>query len=377
MTNLTKDLILPGATIGIVGGGQLGQMMITSAKEMGYKVIVLDPTADCPAGQMADSQIVASYDDFEALKELAEKSDVVTYEFENVSVETLEKLSDIINLPQGTNLLSKTQDRLTEKEFLESCGVDIAPHKQVETREQLRNALEQIGYPSVLKTIRGGYDGKGQQVLKSVEDISDAEKLLSTGAVCELEAWVPFEKEISVIVAGNGYEFKVFPVVENIHVNNILHETIAPARVSDDISEKAKEIGLIIAEKLDLRGVLAIEMFLTKDGKIYVNELAPRPHNSGHYSIEACNFSQFDAHIRGVLGWPLADIELLSPALMVNVLGQHFEGTYGLISQKNDWHFHYYGKEESKVNRKMGHITILTDCIENTMSEVDESKIWQ
>ncbi|URZ88323.1 5-(carboxyamino)imidazole ribonucleotide synthase [Floricoccus penangensis] len=376
MINLTKDIILPGATIGIVGGGQLGRMMITSAKEMGYKVIVLDPTADCPAGQMADSQIVASYDDFEALKELAEKSDVVTYEFENVSVETLEKLSDIINLPQGTNLLAKTQDRLTEKEFLESCGVDIAPHKQVETSEQLGNALEEIGYPSVLKTIRGGYDGKGQYVLKSVEDISDAEKLLSTGAVCELEAWVPFDKEISVIVAGNGYEFKVFPVVENIHVNNILHETIAPARVSDDISEKAKKIGLIIAEKLDLRGVLAIEMFLTKDGKIYVNELAPRPHNSGHYSIEACNFSQFDAHIRGVLGWPLADVELLSPALMVNILGQHLEGTYDLISQKNDWHFHYYGKDESKVNRKMGHITILTDCIENTLSEVDENKNW-
>lgn len=376
MTNLTKDLILPGATIGIVGGGQLGQMMITSAKEMGYKVIVLDPTADCPAGQMADSQIVASYDDFEALKELAEKSDVVTYEFENVSVETLEKLSDIINLPQGTNLLAKTQDRLTEKEFLESCGVDIAPHKQVETSEQLGNALEEIGYPSVLKTIHGGYDGKGQYVLKSVEDISDAEKLLSTGAVCELEAWVPFDKEISVIVAGNGYEFKVFPVVENIHVNNILHVTIAPARVSDDISEKAKKIGLIIAEKLDLRGVLAIEMFLTKDGKIYVNELAPRPHNSGHYSIEACNFSQFDAHIRGVLGWPLADIELLSPALMVNVLGQHLEGTNDLIPQKNDWHFHNYGKEESKVNRKMGHITILNDCIESTLGEVDKTKIW-
>ncbi|OFI49299.1 5-(carboxyamino)imidazole ribonucleotide synthase [Floricoccus tropicus] len=376
MINLTKDLILPGATIGIVGGGQLGQMMITSAKEMGYKVIVLDPTADCPAGQMADSQIVASYDDFQSLKELAEKSDVVTYEFENVSVETLEKLSDTINLPQGTNLLAKTQDRLTEKEFLESCGVDIAPHKQVETSEQLGNALEEIGYPSVLKTIRGGYDGKGQYVLKSVEDISDAEKLLSTGAVCELEAWVPFDKEISVIVAGNGYEFKVFPVVENIHVNNILHETIAPARVSDDISEKAKEIGLIIAEKLDLRGVLAIEMFLTKDGKIYVNELAPRPHNSGHYSIEACNFSQFDAHIRGVLGWPLADVELLSPALMVNVLGQHIEGTYDLIPQKNDWHFHNYGKEESKVNRKMGHITILNDCIEKTLGEVEKTKIW-
>ncbi|WEV61304.1 5-(carboxyamino)imidazole ribonucleotide synthase [Streptococcaceae bacterium ESL0729] len=371
---MTK-MILPRAKIGIIGGGQLGQMMIFSAKEMGYQTIVLDPDETCPAGQVADEQIVASYDDFTGLKDLAKKSDLLTYEFENVSVEALEKLGQDINLPQGVNLLAKTQDRLAEKDFLESCQIKIAPYRRIETEADLRKALNDLGYPSVLKTSRGGYDGKGQLVLREKEDFEEAKSLLKLGT-CVLEAWIPFEREISVIVAGNGYDYKTFPVAENIHVNNILHESLVPARISGQLEDNAKKMALIIANKLKLRGVLAIEMFVGRKGELYVNELAPRPHNSGHYTIEACDFSQFDAHIRGVLGLPLADIKLLSRAIMINVLGEKLSASYELMKEKDDWHFHYYGKKEAKVGRKMGHITILTDDLSTSMDEIDRTNIW-
>lgn len=368
-------MILPGAKIGIVGGGQLGQMMIFSAKEMGYKTIVLDPDRTCPAGQVADEQIVAAYDDFAALEDLAQKSDVLTYEFENVSVEALENLGQAINLPQGTDLLAKTQDRLAEKNFLESCQIKIAPYRKIEKEADLKEALNDLGYPSVLKTSRGGYDGKGQVVLREEEDFEAAKSLLKLGT-CVLEAWIPFEREISVIVAGNGYDYKTFPVAENIHVNNILHESLVPARISSHLEEEAKRMALIIADKLKLRGVLAIEMFVGHEGELYVNELAPRPHNSGHYTIEACDFSQFDAHLKGVLGLPLSDIKLLSKAIMINVLGEKLAASYELMKEKADWHFHYYGKEEAKIGRKMGHITLLTDNLETSMKEIDKTNVW-
>ncbi|WP_313540858.1 5-(carboxyamino)imidazole ribonucleotide synthase [Enterococcus sp.] len=374
MINLMKPL-MPNRTIGIVGGGQLGRMMAMSAKKMGFRVGVLDPVANCPTAQVADWHIVAAYDDVFALEEMARRADVITYEFENVSVEALNSILPYASIPQGTDLLAITQDRLLEKSFLEANNIVIAPYATIISPTDIQDAIESIGYPCVLKTTRGGYDGKGQYVLYSTADLAPSMNLLREGT-CELEAWIPFEKELSILVAGNGETFTTFPVVENIHRNNILHQTIAPANIDPEVAEEAKRIAHIIAKALDLQGVLAIEMFLTKSGGLYVNELAPRPHNSGHYTIEACSMSQFDAHIRGICSWPLPDVDLLSPALMVNVLGEVLTDTYDLIAVKPDWQFHYYGKEEAKKGRKMGHITILSDDIAGLSEEIYQTNIW-
>lgn len=376
MINLVKPL-LPGSTIGIVGGGQLGLMMAISAKEMGFKVGVLDPVTNCPAAQVADWYIQGTYDDTFALEELARRTDVITYEFENVSVEALNAISSMSFIPQGTDLLAITQDRLLEKSFLETNNIVIAPYATIVSPTDIQDAIDGIGYPCVLKTTRGGYDGKGQYVLKSRADLAPAMDLLREGT-CVLEAWIPFEKEISILVSGNGQgDYSTFPVVENIHRNNILHETIAPAAIADEVVEEAERIARVIAEGMSLSGVLCIEMFLTKTGGLYVNELAPRPHNSGHYSIEVCSMSQFDAHIRGICGWPLSKkVRLLSEAVMVNVLGEQLLESYHLIDKKPDWQFHFYGKAQAKKGRKMGHITIVTEDIQQTLDEIKKTNIW-
>ncbi|MGX7172890.1 5-(carboxyamino)imidazole ribonucleotide synthase [Enterococcus ratti] len=369
--------LLPGSTIGIVGGGQLGQMMAISAKEMGFKVGVLDPTVNCPAAQVADWFIQGTYDDTFALEELARRTDVITYEFENVSVEALNAILPMSFIPQGTDLLAITQDRLLEKSFLETNNIVIAPYATIVSPTDIQDAIDGIGYPCVLKTTRGGYDGKGQYVLKSRADLAPAMDLLREGT-CVLEAWIPFEKEISILVAGNGQgDYSTFPVVENIHRNNILHETIAPASIASEVTEEAERIARVIAKGMNLSGVLCVEMFLTKAGGLYVNELAPRPHNSGHYSIEACTMSQFDAHIRGICGWPLSKkVRLLSNAVMVNVLGEQLLESYHLIDKKTEWQFHFYGKTQAKKGRKMGHITIVTENVQQALEEIKKTNIW-
>ncbi|WP_233710993.1 5-(carboxyamino)imidazole ribonucleotide synthase [Lederbergia citrisecunda] len=374
---MSKNLIRPGQTIGIIGGGQLGQMMTFSAKEAGFKVVVLEPTHNSPAGQVADEQIVAAYDDRQALLQLAEKSDVVTYEFENIDYEALDWLMNKAYIPQGAELIRITQDRILEKQALTDAGVDVAPYAVINSLEDLEDGIRGIGIPSVLKTSRGGYDGKGQYVIKNEQDIEKAAELLKNGP-CVLEAWIPFEKEISVVMTrSTSGELSYFPVGENIHVNNILHQTIAPARVTENVKMKVSELAHKIADQLGLIGTLAVELFLTEDEKIYVNELAPRPHNSGHYTIEACNLSQFDQHIRAVCGWPLQNVKLLQKAIMVNVLGQHVDGVVDEILKRPDWSIHFYGKEEAKHNRKMGHVTVLTNDIEETLEDLHQTKIWR
>ncbi|MGX7419590.1 5-(carboxyamino)imidazole ribonucleotide synthase [Carnobacterium gallinarum] len=376
MMNLS-NLIIPGKTIGIIGGGQLGRMMTLAAKKMGYVVGVLDPERNCPTAQVADWHITAKYNDVEALRELALRSDVVTYEFENVDVDAITKIEHLVHLPQGSELLSITQDRLLEKAYLEENNINIAPYATIIELQDIADSIDSIGFPCVLKTIRGGYDGKGQIVLYGEEDISKCELLLKTG-ICVLEAWIPFERECSVMVARNeAGEISVMPVAENLHRNNILHETIVPARIDEEITEEVQLVATRIAEKLNLVGVLGIEMFLTSSGSLYVNELAPRPHNSGHYSIEACSFSQFDLHIRGICGWPLPEVKLLSKAVMVNILGEQIEESVFQILLKPDWHFHYYGKDMPKLGRKMGHITILTENIERTLETIENTGIWE
>lgn len=371
-----SELIEQGKTIGIIGGGQLGQMLTFAAKQAGMRVVILDPNPDCSAAQAADSSIVAEYSDKKAIEELARRSDVLTYEFENVDLEALEDVSDKVLIPQGTELLRITKDRLREKIFLKEHGLQVAPFAAVSCREDLVSAIEEIGYPSVLKTCEGGYDGKSQLVFHTREDLKNADELLEQGR-CILEGWVEFSMECSVMVARNmDGAISVFPVSENIHRNQILHESIVPARMSGELQSNAKKMAEKIADSLNLCGILGVEMFVGSDGRLYVNELAPRPHNSGHYSIEACNFSQFAVHNRAICNWPMPKIDLLSPVVMVNILGQHVDGCRKLVLKKPQWHFHDYGKGEIRIDRKMGHVTILTDDIEKTLAEVEDTSVW-
>lgn len=371
-----SELIEQGKTIGIIGGGQLGQMLTFAAKQAGMRVVILDPNPDCSAAQAADSSIVAEYSDKKAIEELARRSDVLTYEFENVDLEALEDVSDKVLIPQGTELLRITKDRLREKTFLKEHGLQVAPFAAVSCREDLVSAIEEIGYPSVLKTCEGGYDGKSQLVFHTREDLKNADELLEQGR-CILEGWVEFSMECSVMVARNmDGAISVFPVSENIHRNQILHESIVPARMSRELQSNAKKMAEKIADSLNLCGILGVEMFVGSDGRLYVNELAPRPHNSGHYSIEACNFSQFAVHNRAICNWPMPKIDLLSPVVMVNILGQHVDGCRKLVLKKPQWHFHDYGKGEVRIDRKMGHVTILTDDIEKTLAEVEDTSVW-
>ncbi|MCP8969828.1 5-(carboxyamino)imidazole ribonucleotide synthase [Ectobacillus ponti] len=366
--------ILPGQTIGIVGGGQLGRMMALAAREMGYRIAVLDPTPDSPCAQVADVEIVAAYNDLSAIQRLAEASDVVTYEFENIDYECLTWLEEHAYLPQGSRLLRVTQNRFTEKSAVAELGIPVAPYILVRDAEELERGLQQFGYPCVLKTTTGGYDGKGQVVLRADADIAQAEALLANE--CILEQWIPFTKEISVIVVRSvSGEVQTFPVAENIHVHNILHETIVPARVSADLERQAVECAMKLARELELVGTLAVEMFVTEHG-IYVNELAPRPHNSGHYTMDACETSQFQQHIRAMCNWPLGRTTLHKPVVMVNILGEHIEGVLNHVHDFADCKLHLYGKQEAKHKRKMGHVNILAADTEQALEKARQLGIW-
>ena len=375
----TLTRILPGQTIGIIGGGQLGQMLTFAAKQAGFKVVILDPTPACPAAQAADEQIVAPYDDRDAIERLATQADVLTYEFENVDLAALEAVSDRVSIPQGTELLRITKDRIREKTFLRDSGLRTAAFAPVNSADELRQAVATIGLPAILKTCEGGYDGKGQVTLRTVADLDlpVVREILATGQ-CILEQMVAFTCECSVMVGRSvSGEVTVFPVSENIHRNHILHESIVPARISPALRDEATQVARIIAAKLNLCGILGVEMFMGKDGHVYVNELAPRPHNSGHYSIEACDFSQFAVHNRAICDWPMPEVHLLQPVVMVNVLGQHVERVRRLIATKPQWHFHDYGKAEVRRDRKMGHVTVLTDDVAATLAEIDATGVWQ
>lgn len=375
----TLTRILPGQTIGIIGGGQLGQMLTFAAKQAGFKVVILDPTPACPAAQAADEQIVAPYDDRDAIERLATQADVLTYEFENVDLAALEAVGDRVRIPQGTELLRITKDRIREKTFLRDSGLRTAAFAPVNSADELRQAVATIGLPAILKTCEGGYDGKGQVTLRTVADLDlpVVREILATGQ-CILEQMVAFTCECSVMVGRSvSGEVTVFPVSENIHRNHILHESIVPARISPELRDEATQVAQKIAAKLNLCGILGVEMFMGKDGHVYVNELAPRPHNSGHYSIEACDFSQFAVHNRAICDWPMPEVHLLQPVVMVNVLGQHVERVRRLIATKPQWHFHDYGKAEVRRDRKMGHVTVLTDDVAATLAEIDATGVWQ
>ncbi|BBH22657.1 N5-carboxyaminoimidazole ribonucleotide synthase [Paenibacillus baekrokdamisoli] len=382
----SAKVILPGSTIGILGGGQLGRMMANAGSAMGYRFIALDPTPDAPCGQVAE-QIIANYDDRDAAHELAKRADVITYEFENVDAGVAAMLMEESYVPQGSELLYTTQHRLREKRAIEAAGVKVAPYCEVGNVDELRAGVAQFGLPCVLKTATGGYDGKGQWVIRDEAEIDEAfETLNRAGTELVLEQFIRFEKELSVIAARSPQgEIRTFPAAENIHIDNILHLSIVPARVDETVQREAERLAARIAEGLGAVGLIAVELFLTADGELFVNELAPRPHNSGHYTMEACRTSQFEQHVRAVCGLPLGDTALLTPVVMVNVLGEHVEPLLermAVIDEAADRlgvapKVHLYGKHEAKHKRKMGHVNVLAAQVDDALAWITETNIWR
>lgn len=347
----------PGACIGILGGGQLGRMTAIAAAEMGYRCLILEPQDGCPASHVAE-HIVGSYEDDSILARFAEACDVVTLEFENVPVAALQYLEERVPVRPGSQALKIAQDRILEKQALNDAGIGTAPWAEVTDEASLAAAIEKIGVPAVLKTARFGYDGKGQAMLKPGDDPAKAWKDLG-GVRCILEGFVDFDCEISVITARSATgEVRAFPVVMNEHRNHILYKTHAPADLPSATAQAAEDIADKAIEALDLTGLLAVEMFACRDGSVLVNEVAPRPHNSGHWSIDACMTSQFQQLVRAVCGLPLGSTEILRPAEMTNLLGDEIDDWETFLAEPNA-HLHLYGKAEAKPGRKMGHVTRL------------------
>jgi len=351
-------VIGPGSRIGLMGGGQLGRMFILAARSMGYRVHVFVPEEDSPAGQLADREVSCDYLDEEAVREFARGVDVVTLEFENIPLQAMTWAAEHCEVRPRGEILHTTQNRAREKEFLAAHGFPLPAWAHVVTAEDLAAAAARIGYPAILKTASFGYDGKGQRQLKSPDDLRSFDP---SGGPFVLEAKVPFLMELSVIVArGADGETVCYPVCENIHRNHILDTTIVPARVSSGVSERATHLATDVAEKIGLVGVMAVEMFLLEDGTLLINELAPRPHNSGHFSIDACVTSQFEQQLRAVCGLPLGSPELLRPCAMANLLGEVWEGgkpDWAAAAAFGDVKIHLYGKAEPRLGRKMGHLT--------------------
>jgi 5-(carboxyamino)imidazole ribonucleotide synthase len=357
-------VILPGATLGIVGGGQLGRMFVLQARTMGYRVMVLDPDPGSPAGQVADDHLRAAYADPHALDRLAAECAAVTTEFENVPAEALQRLARSCRVRPPVEAVAVAQDRIAEKTFLERAGFPTAPFRPVRTEAELRDAVDQVGLPALLKTSRLGYDGKGQATLERQEDAAPAFARLGRVA-CVLEQRLALETELSIVLGrGDNGVIAAFPVGENRHRDGILETTVVPARVSPTVAEGAREMAGRVAAALDYVGVLGVELFVADGGRLYVNEIAPRPHNSGHYTLDACSTDQFEQQLRALCGLPLAEPKLLSPVAMVNLLGDLWsEGPprWAEVLRRPGIRLHLYGKAEPRPGRKMGHLNCLAD----------------
>lgn len=367
--------------VGIIGGGQLGKMMILDGKRLDTYFVILDPTPKCPADSIADEHIVAEFDDVKAFHELADKVDVVTYEFEHINAEALKELEEEGHkvYPSSETLLH-IQNKYNQKEWLREHKLPVPDFKKVETTADIEEAGKVFGYPMMLKTCTGGYDGKGNALISTASDVKTAFEALGAGKLpLMVEAFCPFEKEVSVLVCRsvNG-DVKVFPVAENIHKDSILDETLVPADISDSCTEKAMDIAREAVRVFNACGMLCIELFVTADGEIFVNELAPRPHNSGHYTIEGCVTSQYENHVRGILGLPLGSTELLRPTVMKNIIGQYavdkaevkgLEEAYAIGEVK----VHIYGKEKVSKGRKMGHITVTDKSLSEALKKARQA----
>ena len=356
--------ILPGSTLGILGGGQLGRMFCTAARDMGYRLNVLDPDPDSPAGRIADDHIEAAYTDMEALDYMARSCDVITTEFENVPAESMRYLARSKPVYPSAEVLDIAQNRNREKAFASKAGLTPAANHPVVNESDLEPAIRITGLPAILKTATLGYDGKGQYVVESLEQAQQAFRD-SGGVECVLEKKIELKQEVSAIVSRNRQgETAVYPVGENEHRNGILHITIVPARVDEAIAARARQQALQLVEALDYVGVLAVEFFIDSDNELLFNEMAPRPHNSGHYSKDACVTSQFEQQVRVICGLPPGEVTLLSPVVMVNLLGDLWHPDWRVLLNEPDVKLHLYGKKEARPGRKMGHYNVLSSDVE-------------
>jgi len=369
---MTTNAILPGATLGMLGGGQLGRMFTVAARTLGYDVIVLDPDPDSPAGKLATDHVCADYQDTKALDYLAKTCAAVSTEFENVPAATLEWLSQRCVVRPGARAVAITQDRIHEKTFLRDHGFPTVPFAVVRTEADLEPGLRQIGDAGVLKVSRFGYDGKGQERISGVGDLRRAWVNLKREA-CVLEQRVSLDVEVSVVLARSADDtVSTWPVGENRHREGILDITIVPARISAALAREAETMACDIATRLEYVGVMAVEFFVS-NGRLLVNEIAPRPHNSGHYTLDACVTDQFEQQVRSVCGLPLGDTRLLSPVVMVNLLGDLWRDGHPPPWQSLLAHprakLHLYGKREARPGRKMGHFTVLGDSDEQALTD--------
>ncbi|HUL13879.1 MAG TPA: 5-(carboxyamino)imidazole ribonucleotide synthase [Methylococcaceae bacterium] len=368
--------ILPNAMLGILGGGQLGRMFTMSARAMGYRVTVLDPDRESPAGSLADVHLRAGYDDPEALRTLAETCAAITTEFENVPAESMRYLEQQVRVRPSAESVAIAQDRIREKRYIAAAGLKTAPFLAIEAQADLDQDLR--GHlPGILKIARLGYDGKGQARVKTPEDAKAAFASMG-GKPSVVERMLNLKTEISVIVTRTGPgEAVCFPVSENQHESGILDISIVPARIDDAIAENARQMALKLAEVMGYVGVLAVEFFLLKDGELLINEIAPRPHNSGHYTLDATLVSQFDQQVRAMCGLPPGDTRLLSPVVMVNLLGDIWrddEPAWDKLLSQPNVHLHLYGKKSARIGRKMGHFNVLAENVETALAQALELK---
>jgi 5-(carboxyamino)imidazole ribonucleotide synthase len=361
----------PGATIGVLGGGQLGRMMAVVARQMGYRIIVLDPSPRCPTAQVSDGVVVGMLDDIEAARHLASQVDVITLDTEHVPADVLDALELIAPVRPGAQVLRTIQDRLVQKQFLDRIGLPQATWAPV---GDLAAALARVGRPAILKVRRAGYDGKGQV---RIERDGDAEAALARlrGEPAVAEEVVGFTREISVILArGQGGQIRIYPIAENVHRRHILHTTRAPAPMPEARRKRAEDIAVSVAEALGHVGVMAVEMFELADGRLLVNEIAPRTHNSGHYTYGACATSQFEQHIRAVCGVPLGDPRPLTGAVMVNLIGDLWSKgppAWHEVLARPEARLHLYGKDAPAPGRKMGHVVLLDDDTDRALGTAE------
>jgi 5-(carboxyamino)imidazole ribonucleotide synthase len=375
--SLHGRIISPGATLGVLGGGQLGRMFAIAARRLGYRVHVFCPEADSPAAPVADRTFVAPYDDLELVRAFARSVDVVTFEFENVPSATSDACAEWVPVRPDGKVLHITQQRLREKGFLRDHGFPVTPFRAIHSQEDLETAARDLGLPGVLKTASFGYDGKGQRTIRSTAELPEAFAGLG-GAEGIYEAFVDFAQEVSVVGARTlDGEFAAFPVFENVHRHHILDVTVSPARIPPALETAARELSRGILEALDVIGLLTVELFVTRDGRLIVNELAPRTHNSGHLTLDACITCQFEQQVRAVCGLPLGSTELKNPAAMANLLGDvwtHGEPRWAQALSNPRLKLHLYGKASARPGRKMGHITATADTPEAAIQAVRDAR---
>ncbi|MZQ75765.1 MAG: 5-(carboxyamino)imidazole ribonucleotide synthase [Peptoclostridium sp.] len=379
MKNKDISRLSPPGAIGIVGGGQLGRMLCQEAKQMGYRVVVLDPSPDSPAGQVADEQIVADFSNMMSLRELAAKTDVITFEFEHIDANSLGLLeADGCRVVPSTSTLMKINNKYLQKSMLKRAGIGVPDFRRIESLQELEAALKDYGGKMVLKLCTGGYDGKGNIVISESDDLKSIYDEVSDFELMA-EEFVEYVKEISIIVARNSEGTALYPVAENTHEDSILIKSAVPAKISKEAENKIKDVAERVAAVLEDIGVFCIELFLTADSQVLVNEIAPRPHNSGHYTIEGCVASQFEQLVRIMTGMPLGSARLRASCVMYNILGDRdVEGAYRIdgvdqVLGIEDCHLHLYGKPKSGYLKKIGHITVLDDSMEEALTKGEKA----